>query len=55
MTSSAFTVATEPVAAANETRQPQFSPEEWAARVQLAACYRIFAYLGWTELIYGRQ
>ena len=29
------------------------SPEEWGARVQLAACYRIFAYLGWTELIYN--
>src|SRR6202521_6108464 len=31
----------------------QCSAEEWAARVQLAACYRIFAYLGWTELIYN--
>ncbi len=29
------------------------SPEEWAARVQLAACYRIFAHLGWEELIYN--
>ncbi len=28
-------------------------PEEWEARVQLAACYRIFAHLGWTELIYN--
>ncbi|QXL83343.1 class II aldolase/adducin family protein [Comamonas sp. NLF-1-9] len=28
-------------------------PDEWAARVQLAACYRIFAMLGWTELIYN--
>ena len=26
---------------------------EWAARVQLAAAYRIFDYLGWTELIYN--
>ncbi|MFZ4472144.1 MAG: class II aldolase/adducin family protein, partial [Limnohabitans sp.] len=26
-------------------------PDEWAARVQLAACYRIFAMLGWTEMI----
>jgi ribulose-5-phosphate 4-epimerase/fuculose-1-phosphate aldolase len=26
---------------------------EWQARVQLAACYRIFAHLGWTELIYN--
>jgi ribulose-5-phosphate 4-epimerase/fuculose-1-phosphate aldolase len=29
------------------------SCEEWEARVQLAACYRIFAHLGWTELIYN--
>jgi len=28
-------------------------PDEWAARVQLAACYRIFAMLGWTEIIYN--
>jgi len=28
-------------------------PAEWDARVELAACYRIFAYLGWTELIYN--
>lgn len=27
--------------------------EEWHARVQLAACYRIFAHLGWTEMIYN--
>ena len=26
---------------------------EWALRLQLAACYRIFAELGWTELIYN--
>ncbi|MBV8620199.1 MAG: class II aldolase/adducin family protein [Curvibacter sp.] len=28
-------------------------PEEWAARAQLAACYRIFDHLGWTEMIYN--
>ncbi len=27
--------------------------DEWAARLQLAACYRIFAMLGWTEMIYN--
>ena len=27
-------------------------PDEWQARLQLAACYRIFALLGWTEMIY---
>ncbi len=28
-------------------------PDEWAARVQLAACYRVFDMLGWTEMIYN--
>jgi ribulose-5-phosphate 4-epimerase/fuculose-1-phosphate aldolase len=28
-------------------------PDEWQARVELAACYRIFAMLGWSELIYN--
>lgn len=26
---------------------------EWHARVQLAACYRIFDHLGWTEMIFN--
>jgi ribulose-5-phosphate 4-epimerase/fuculose-1-phosphate aldolase len=34
-------------------RPPRFSEDEWAARVQLAAAYRIFDHLGWTELIYN--
>ncbi len=29
------------------------SDAEWDARVNLAACYRIFAHLGWTEMIYN--
>jgi ribulose-5-phosphate 4-epimerase/fuculose-1-phosphate aldolase len=29
------------------------NPDEWAARVQLAACYRIFDLLGWAEMIYN--
>jgi ribulose-5-phosphate 4-epimerase/fuculose-1-phosphate aldolase len=28
-------------------------PDEWRARVQLAACYRVFDLLGWTEMIYN--
>ena len=28
-------------------------PDEWAARLELAACYRVFDLLGWTELIYN--
>jgi ribulose-5-phosphate 4-epimerase/fuculose-1-phosphate aldolase len=35
------------------TRPARFSAEEWQARVQLAAAYRIFDRLGWTELIYN--
>jgi len=35
------------------TRPARFSPAEWAARVQLAAGYRIFDRMGWTELIYN--
>ena len=31
----------------------RFSADEWDARVQLAAAYRIFDLLGWTELIYN--
>jgi ribulose-5-phosphate 4-epimerase/fuculose-1-phosphate aldolase len=31
----------------------RFSPEEWDARVQLAAAYRIVDHLGWSELIYN--
>ena len=29
------------------------SDAEWRARVQLAACYRVFDQLGWTELIFN--
>ena len=28
------------------------SAEEWEARVELAACYRLVAHMGWTDLIY---
>ncbi|MCF5725189.1 class II aldolase/adducin family protein, partial [Pseudomonas syringae] len=31
----------------------RFSEEEWGARVKLAACYRIFDMLGWSESIYN--
>ncbi len=33
--------------------QDQVSAEEWALRVQLAACYRIVDHLGWAELIWS--
>ena len=35
------------------SRKGSAHPDEWAARVRLAACYRIFAMLGWTEMIYN--
>jgi ribulose-5-phosphate 4-epimerase/fuculose-1-phosphate aldolase len=31
----------------------QVSPEEWAARVELAACYRLMDWYGMTDLIYN--
>ena len=34
-------------------RPARYSEAEWNARVQLAACYRMFARLGWAELIYN--
>ena len=34
-------------------RNSQMSEAEWAARQELAACYRIFDMLGWSEMIYN--
>ena len=34
-------------------RPRHIAPEEWQARTELAAAYRIFDRLGWTELIYN--
>ena len=35
-------------------RKPAAMPAaEWLARLELAACYRIFDHFGWTELIYN--
>lgn len=34
-------------------RPKHMAPEEWQARTELAAAYRIFDRLGWTELIYN--
>ncbi len=30
----------------------QVSPQEWDLRVQLAACYRLVAHYGWTDLVF---
>jgi ribulose-5-phosphate 4-epimerase/fuculose-1-phosphate aldolase len=34
-------------------KQADFHADEWQARVELAACYRIFDMLGWAEMIYN--
>jgi ribulose-5-phosphate 4-epimerase/fuculose-1-phosphate aldolase len=34
-------------------RKAQCSEAEWSARLDLAACYRIFDMLGWSESIYN--
>ncbi len=39
--------------AARKLRDYPISEAERAARVQLAACYRIFHHLGWTEMIFN--
>ncbi len=28
------------------------SPDEWAVRVDLAACYRLVAHYGWEDLVF---
>lgn len=40
-------------ATAARVRQSEVSPEEWQARVELAAMYRVFHLLGWSELIFN--
>ena len=37
----------------NAVLKPTLHPDERKARVELAACYRVFAMLGWTEMIYN--
>jgi ribulose-5-phosphate 4-epimerase/fuculose-1-phosphate aldolase len=43
----------QPLPATEAPRPDHIGREEWAARVQLAAAYRIFDHLGWGELIYN--
>ena len=38
---------------ATAAKRPDMSAAEWEARQQLAACYRIFDHMGWSELIYN--
>jgi ribulose-5-phosphate 4-epimerase/fuculose-1-phosphate aldolase len=37
----------------NTSARAGIHPDEWKARLELAACYRIFDMLGWTEMIYN--
>ncbi len=51
----AATSAGEPIelAAASAASLPEgMTPAEWQARIDLAACYRLHAHYGWTDLIY---
>jgi ribulose-5-phosphate 4-epimerase/fuculose-1-phosphate aldolase len=41
------------VITASSTVRDRVSAEEWAVRVDLAACYRLAAHFGWTDLIYN--
>jgi len=34
------------------SRRDKVSPEEWAVRVDLAACYRLVAHYGWEDLVF---
>jgi len=38
---------------ATHMRPVRYSPEEWQLRLELAACYRLTDWMGWTELIYN--
>ncbi len=44
---------TDIVGQAQALRPDGMRPEEWQARVELAACYRVFDQLGWTELVFN--
>ncbi len=44
---------TQPVSTAGKSPYASISDQEWSLRVELAACYRIFDLLGWTELIFN--
>lgn len=38
---------------ATALRKPGMTAAEWEARQQLAACYRVFDMIGWSEMIYN--
>lgn len=46
-------LATTTPSSASALVHPSIHPDERAAREELAACYRVFAMLGWVEMIYN--
>lgn len=48
----AFALDTEDNSLEIPSVRSRVSAEEWRARVNLAACYRLVAHFGWTDLIY---
>jgi ribulose-5-phosphate 4-epimerase/fuculose-1-phosphate aldolase len=43
-----------PIRELTEAARPaDIAAEEWALRLELAACYRLFAHHGWTEMIFN--
>ena len=36
-----------------KARPAGMTEDEWKARLELAACYRVFSFFGWTELIFN--
>lgn len=42
-----------PIESLARHRPPAIAAEEWTLRLELAACYRLFSWLGWTESIYN--
>lgn len=41
------------IEAVDHLRPKGIRPEEWHLRLELAACYRLFDFLGWTEMIFN--
>jgi len=42
-----------PIHQLEAARPSEYGAEEWTLRLELAACYRLFACLGWTEMIFN--
>ncbi len=45
--------SSDPVTDLQQVRPDGMSATEWTQRLELAACYRLFDYLGWTEMIFN--